>query len=325
MNKIFPYIILLSMFFISCGGLPAKKNFFSYDIAEANELIESGDLLVSKHQLEPGLYNYLNAYKKFTLIDYRNGKFTASIKIARVYIKLGDLDNAYQWILNSEENFDGDIAYSDEFILPRAEYFLNIQNYEEILKISSPEKIIVYDLITQMELSAYRVFSLLQLSKDYSSEVSFLKNNIKIIEEKGNLHEIKNPLAISFTYYALGYVSSREGEWNSAYNSFNKSLEIDKIYSNYTGIADNLYAIGIVEKNMNNFEEAKKNLSSAIEIYTFLNDDFNKELTVTELLILQYLQGKEKEGTQNKLIEIYSNSTNEELRTKIRLLLKLNE
>lgn len=322
MNKFLLNIILLSLLIVSCGSLPPQKDFYFYDLKEADELIYSGNLLLSKNHVDAALYNYLEAYKKYTLLDYRNGKFTSSIKIARIYIKLSDLENTYNWMQNSKLIFEGDIYSSSEFLLLAAEYNLNKKNYEEIVRITEKEKILEFDIETQLELTAYRVLSLIQLSKEYSNEVSFINANITGKKDK---NVINNPLILSFVYYTLGYVSSRESDWENGIKFFNFSLDIDKSNSNYNGIADNLYAIGVVEKNLNRFADAKKSLTSALEIYNYLNDYNNSELAETELLIIKYFCESDNEATEKKIIELYNITSNKDVKNKIRGIFKTVE
>jgi len=320
MNRYKLNIVLLSFFIVSCGSLPSKKDFYYYDLKEAEEITESGDLLLSKNHLDAALYNYLEAYKKYTLLDYRKGKFTSSVKIAGVYIKLGEMENAFKWLQKSKLNFEGDIYSSSEYLLLTAEYNLNKNDFNEIVRITEKEWIHILNPETQLELTAYRIFSLIQLSKDYSDEFLFLSSHLNGKREK--IFNI-NPLALSFLYYTMGYVSSRESDWESGIKYFNYSLDIDKSNSNYNGIADNLYAIGVAEKNLNRFVDAKKSLMSAFEIYNYLNDEHNSELAETELLVLKYLSESSINETEKRLLELYSTSLNENLKNKIREILKI--
>ncbi|HPI38462.1 MAG TPA: hypothetical protein PK397_11020 [Ignavibacteriaceae bacterium] len=315
-------VILLSLLLSACGGLPSKRDYVFYDIGEGYDFIETGDLLLGRNQLEAGLHNYLKAYEKFTLIDYRAGKLTSSALISRVYLKLGNKEEANKWILKCEENLDDGIKSFPELTLLKAEYFLNDQNYREILLLSSEEFLAGFDLITRLELTAYRILALIQLSNDYSKELLFLRTSIQTIEEKDELHTFDNPLSLAFIYYTLGYVSSREGKWKYAVFYFDKSLAVDKGYRHYSGIADNLYAIGIAYKNMDEFELAKKNLVSAVEVFGFINDANNKELAETELLLMYFSKGNEKEESRERLLDIYSKTTNNELKKKIDSIIK---
>jgi len=320
-NKIL-LILLAAILFSACGGLPTKRDYVFYDIAEGYDFIETGDLLLSRNQLEAGLHNYLRAYEKFTLIDFRNGKLTSSALISRVYLKLGDNDNALKWINRCEENLDNDIKTFPELSLLKAEYYLNEKNFDKILELTRQELLEGFDFITILELTAYRIIALIQSAKEYSKELLFLRSSITLIEEKDELHTFDNPLSLSFIYYTLGYVSSKEGKWKFAAFYFDKSLAIDKAYRHYSGIADNLYAIGVAYKNLNDYESAKKNLVSAIEVFGFINDQYNKELAESELLLLNFVTGIEKEESRNRLLEIYSKTENIELKKKIDSLIK---
>jgi tetratricopeptide (TPR) repeat protein len=116
-------------------------------------------------------------------------------------------------------------------------------------------------------------------------------------------------------------ILSREKDWESARLMFSQALEIAKQDGNYKSTADNLYALGIVNKEMQSIGQAIDYLNRSIDIYEILKELSPAENAQAELLILKIQINKDDNESIQKLRDLFSLTKNEEIRGKIKKIL----
>jgi tetratricopeptide (TPR) repeat protein len=116
-------------------------------------------------------------------------------------------------------------------------------------------------------------------------------------------------------------ILSREKDWESARLMFSQALEIAKQDGNYKSTADNLYALSIVNKEMQSIDQTIDYLNRSIDIYEILKELSPAENAQAELSILKIQINKDDNESIQKLRGLFSLTKNEEIRGKIKKIL----
>lgn len=314
-------LIILVFSIHGCSSDP-DRNVIVTEIFDGNELVQNADDLLRRNQIEFALKNYLMAYKKFALVDYNEGKLNAAIGVMKCYLRFNDFESAEDWLLKLNPL----AGLSDNFFEASSKakvlYQYSKKDFNSVLELTKTELITNFTLENRTEMVAYRTLSMLELKMNYKQDFFELTNLLISMQKETQDGGKFNPFSMSFIYYTLGFISYRENVFEKANDYFQTALEIDKKYSNYGGIADDLLALGMTAKKMNNTNAAISSFDRAAEIYEQMNDQSNYELAKFESAILQ-LQNKEMAAYAKKILaKIFEQTSNQDLKKKIEELIR---
>lgn len=309
------------MLIIGCTSDP-DRNVIVTEIFDGKELMQNADDLLRRNQIDFALRNYSMAYNKFALVDYNEGKMNAAIGVMKCYLRLGDFEAAEEWLtkLNPLSGLSENFFESSSKAKVLFQY--SNKNFDSILELTKPEALAKFSLENRTEMVAYRTLSLLELKQNYKQDFFELTNLLITMQKEGQDGGKFNPFSMSFIYYTLGFISFKENIFEKANDYFQTALEIDKKYSNYSGIADDLFAIAMTSKNMRRYNEAISAFERAAEIFEQMNDTANYETAKFESALLQLMDVSTKPNAEKVLKKILAKTTNENLKSQIENILK---
>ncbi len=277
--KIFPFflIILASIIFLSgCsttaklqpGERVEKKN-------RAAEYASFGSRYYDEAQYNQALDFFFLALKQNILVDNDKGIIESYNSIGKTYLAAGKIDSAEKYYNKAMEIA---VVFDDPHLLIRCknnagEIFLARKEFASALSlfneaytsVKDPEKsedaaVLLHNIgVAQKRLGNYS-----------EAETSLLKA-LKINENKNKIKEA------ALDTYILASLFSKESLYPEALKYINKALDLDKLIENSFGIAQDLYAKGIIQQKTGALEEA---------YYTFKRDAliFESLALPTELL-----------------------------------------
>lgn len=321
----FPIMILtasiLGFINFACSSDP-DRNVIVVEIFDGKELMKNADDLLRRNQIDYALKNYSMAYNKFSLADYSEGKMNAAIGVMKCYLRFNDFDAAEEWLIKLNPISGLSDNFFESSSKAKVLFQYSKKNFETIVELTQPEAIANFSLENRTEMVAYRTLSLLELKKNYKQDFFELTNLLVTMQKEKNDGGEFNPYSLSFIYYTLGFISYKENVFDKAFDYFSTALEFDKTYSNYSGIADDLFAIGMTSKEMNNSVAAISSFERAAEIYELINayNSYEKSKYESALLLLQ---NKDTAALAKKTLKNISEKTSdEELKKKINEILR---
>lgn len=319
------FSISAAIWLVACSSSNIKEREISSEVRSGRSLLESANYFLQVGDLNTALQTYRKAYDLFTLVDDLEGKFHTSIGIIKTLIHSGKYDEALNLIKKLETTEIISKELSEQYKLTVVEYHFSKEEYDQVKNLTELTVIEQYSKNFQLIMMAYRLYSLSKLNEDYTYEKNILIESIKNIREKVTTLTESDLLDISFVYSALGYVFSKEEKWEKANSLFQNSLEIEKQMGNYRNIADNLFALGIVNKNLGKFDLAIDYFYRASEIYRILKNTSLSEKADVEKLFIKLQINQNDSDAINNLRKILSSTNDEQLREKIRNFIRIKK
>lgn len=315
-------LILPIIWFVSCSSANIKEREISSEVRNGRSLLESADHFLKVNDLNTALQTYETAYKLFTLVDDIEGKFQASIGIIKTLTHLCKYDDALSMIKKIENTEITSTELTEQYKLTLVEYHFSKKEYDPVINLTDLKVINNYSGNLPLIMLAYRLYSLLKLNQDYANEKNILIESIQNIQEKESALTEKDLFDLGFVYFTLGYIFSKDEKWEKAHSFFLQSLEIEKQDGNHKGIADNLYALGIVSKKLGKFKSAIDYFQRASDVYNIMKDNSSAEKSEVERLMIKLQLDKNDNESLNNLRKILYSTNDEELRNKIRNLIR---
>lgn len=319
------FILVFIVFtFFACSSSNDRQSKTLPEVQNGNNLMESANYFLKINDFNTALETYNQAFTQFTLVDHLEGKFLASLGIIKTSILLGKLDNAQTWLNKIKMFTKVPDKLLDQVEFSLIEFHFSKKEYEIVKQLTDSPRISESSRSLYLPLAAYRAQALLTLNLDYSKELKMLLDIVQNFQEDKNSGSYYEPSDISYIYYTLGYIRSKEKKWESANSLFSRSLEIAKQIGDYKSIADNLFALGLVNKELGRLDQALDHFQRSSEIYQILKATSSAELTEAKMLITKILMNKNDSESIQKIMSLLSSTKNDELRDKIQKFLSEN-
>lgn len=267
MNRILSFIIFLLL--ISCTGsnylLPEEEN-----ILQATEYLNSANYKMNMGELEEAISLFHKSYYYYTLSNNNEGKLITSLSLFKGYSYLKS-EEAINFLIRANQlNLVLANNFNHKILIYQADvhYFLDSPKLSETIA-----KINLINLNDSEKLKYFIYRYILDPSNDKTENelISLLED---LLSEEESLYS-----TISFAYYNIGFCNLNNKNFDRAEIYFNKSLNLDKKYGNYRGLADNLYELAYIYEQKNN-DSAKSFYFSAYEIYELLEDSISAKLAL---------------------------------------------
>lgn len=214
------------------------------------------------YQLKSNYHQAFNAYKEALQL---NQKLEDHPEIARTLVNLGTIYNLF-----------GNYQKSIEYFLKALALYENIGDVEGVAWTS---------------LNISRMFNRLGLHEKAMQYAETALNNYREVEVKKG-----NSTGVTLSLTELGNIYYYLKTYNKALEYFETVLEINTKTKNIHGKAANLLAIGIINSQMGNLDEAENNFQMALALKIQLNDSIDLSSLYRHLGANAVKKGNNKEG-----------------------------
>ncbi len=312
------YLILFFLPFIltgcfSAGHAPRQSAY----IAAGYDFINSGIRFLNNGGYEEAKIAFERAFDQFSLIDNSDGKIEALLYLIRVYNKTGEKEKTNAALLRIQT-----LGLNDQVKLLRAkaEAAFSEKDFQEVITLCQP---VLATLKTAefsedaLDIMSYYLSAGTALGLNTGSMLADYKNLLASGSAKYDAGLIENPLALSFGYYTLALAQYNMKDYGSAAQHFNVALEIDKKYENLPGLADDLYMTGKTFIKLKRFDEGLNHLERAADAYKALGKTGDYDHAMVDIMSL-----RPDKIDVSYLTDLLVNSKDEELKEKIRLILR---
>jgi tetratricopeptide (TPR) repeat protein len=268
---------------VSCSSFyyhPEQKT-----LKQANIFMENGQTLDREAQHLNALNTYLEAYRRYSLIDQLDGKAAAMLSLTREYYKMGDISNFNLW--------RDSVSTLINLKLPKMKPQLNLldveisfrnQDYAQVIQLSKGYQ--HKPLRSATEICSYRLLAKAKSGLNFNSEKSFVQTKAKKLSGIYRKHKLEEPSILAFAYYSIGYVYILQTHYKQALNFINKAYKIDQSEEHYSDIADDVYLMGYVYEQLKEPQLARDSYARALEIGIQTNDQEIQDRINTRLKIL---------------------------------------
>ncbi|HNX01337.1 MAG TPA: hypothetical protein PKK33_08235 [Candidatus Cloacimonadota bacterium] len=265
----YTYMIIVALVLTGCSSFyyqPDQKM-----LKQANIFMQNGQTLEEDSQYLNALNTYMEAYKRYSLIDKLDGKAQAMLSLSREYYRLGDMKNFNTW--------RDSVTTLINLKLPQLKDQLNVLdieinfrngNYEKVIELS--KKYNSKDYKAGTEMCSYRLISKTKLNLTVGSESFYLKRDISKLSKLYKKHKLDDPSILAYAYYSLGYFYTNQTKYTKAFGYLNKAYAIDQSEEHYSDIADDVYLMGFIYEKRNQIELARNSYMRALEIGTQTKD-----------------------------------------------------
>lgn len=262
---------------MACSSSKHEQNDSLPEIQHGNSLMESANQLMKSNKMESALGIYKQAFDQFALIDDVEGKFKSTISMIKALILLSDYERA-EILLNSVRaagNVSNDL--NENYELLRIEFFLSKKDFDNVKQLTETSKIEKYSNRVFLLMTTYRIKALQLMSQDYSKELRTLTQALHLIEQEEEAFLSLEISDIEFINFTLGTVRLSEKEFTAAEKHFLEGLSLSKQTGDYRSIGDNLFQLGLVNKELLNFDKSLEYLYRAADVYEVLKDSSGVE------------------------------------------------
>ncbi|MBM4175941.1 MAG: tetratricopeptide repeat protein [Ignavibacteria bacterium] len=274
-TKYISFLVLLCL--MACSSSKHEQNDSLPEIQHGNSLMESANQLMKSNKMESALGIYKQAFDQFALIDDVEGKFKSTISMIKALILLSDYERA-EILLNSVRaagNVSNDL--NENYELLRIEFFLSKKDFDNVKQLTETSKIEKYSNRVFLLMTTYRIKALQLMSQDYSKELRTLTQALHLIEQEEEAFLSLEISDIEFINFTLGTVRLSEKEFTAAEKHFLEGLSLSKQTGDYRSIGDNLFQLGLVNKELLNFDKSLEYLYRAADVYEVLKDSSGVE------------------------------------------------
>jgi len=143
----------------------------------------------------------------------------------------------------------------------------------------------------------------------------------RLSQAEGGLRELGDNALLAKALHGLGRFYDSQGDYSTALNLYNESLQIRRELADKQGIADTLSNLGIIAGNQGEYDEAKQFINESLRIYQDLGNKRDIAYTLDSLGSAIAHQGEYDEAK-----ELYTKSLEiqRELRNKYGIAITLN-
>jgi len=268
MKKIIFFLGLATL--IGCSSLP--KYVESQSILDANDALMNAQLSEANGHNEQAQFLFKKSFDLYTGVDNLKGIIISGLAIARQYYHLDDMEQYDEWYMKMSviANNNAPELLPLLYIL-QMEVAFDMEEYENVITLSY--RIDTSQKEMQTELLSYRLLALLKTEQSYKKEFDGIKKNIATLRKMFKKNKLDNPKIVSYAAYTLGYALSKEKKWKKALGFFNIAYEYDQLIGNKGGLADDIFAIGIVYENLGDKEKALSCFIRSKDIYLIIKNE----------------------------------------------------
>lgn len=259
------YILFIStaLLLMGCSSFyyhPDQKT-----LKQANIFMQNGKVLEQETQYLNALNTYMEAYRKFTLIDKLDGKAYAMLSLAREYYRLGDMNNYNLWRDSVSTLIELKLPYmKDQIDLLDLEIQFKNRNYEKVIELSQEYK--SKNFRTGTEICSYRLIAKSKMNQGTGSEKFYLRSSTGKLAKLYKKHKLEEPSILAFAYYSMGYMYTTQALYRKALQYFQKAYAIDQSEEHYTDIADDVYMMGFIYEKQMLYDLARNSYARALDI-----------------------------------------------------------
>jgi tetratricopeptide (TPR) repeat protein len=241
-------------------------------LKQANIFMKNGVTLESDAQYLNALNTYMEAYKRYALIDQLDGKAQAMLSLAREYYRLGDMRNFNLWRDSVTTLINLNLPnMKDHLNLLDIEINFRNQDYSKVITLTKGFQ--VKPLRIASEYCSYRMLSKAKLNINYLTEKTYLTVESDKLSKLYKKHKLEEPSILAFAYYSIGYVEILQTHYKRALRILNKAYKIDQSEEHYSDIADDVYLMGFIYEQLKQTELAQDYYTRALEIGIQINDE----------------------------------------------------
>lgn len=316
--SLFAFLLLLT----GCSSNSLSDFRSLANLKKGNEYLGLADRQFNENILESSMRNYQKAFDEFSLIDYTDGKARALKGIARIYTSQGMKNEASSLLtqLNRMKPILTDeIAF--RVTLATTEYYRKFGLVDSLSLVAARWNE-GRNVNEKMQLLAQYILVLSDKGEDDKQSLAVAKEYFGSNYEEDPLDLDVQIQTMSLTAYAIGITEFRQNNLYEAEKYFQYSLQYDKTAGNYLYIADNLYLLGIIEERRNDFAKSGDYFGRAYDIYRLLNDEEKSLLSRSNKLLQLFRLSADKSVYRGELEKIAETTTDKELQTKIRSVIK---
>ncbi|HEX38043.1 MAG TPA: tetratricopeptide repeat protein [Candidatus Cloacimonetes bacterium] len=264
-------IIFLSiLIFVGCSTLPDYIE--SQSVMDANDTMQRAQDAEEEGLYTQALHLYENAFDLYSGVDNIKGIIISGIAIVRQYYYLEDMQTYQQWLTKIDTIIESE--HSNLMVLKvllMMEVAFDQEDYSQVLMLSKLAQTDNKEYNTEVQ--CYRLLSLLKSDQSYEEEFEIIDKNLGSLKRMFNKNKLNDPKIVSYAAYTLGYALSRQQKWLDAIEYFEEAHHYDQLIENESGLADDVYVMGICYQNLGDKERALSAFIRAKEMYENLLDE----------------------------------------------------
>jgi len=268
MKKIIVFFGLLTL--VACSSLPKYVDLQS--TKDANDAMKRAQNAEADGYYQQAQLLFEKAFDLYTSVDNLKGIIISGLAVARQYYYLDNMEQYDIWYMKMSV-----IAHNDapDFIpllyLLQMEVAFDTGEYGRVITLSLAVDTKQKEM--QTELLSYRLLGLLKTGQPYQKEFEKIKHNIPGLRSMFKKNKLDDPKIVSYAAYTLGYAMSKEKQWVKAIEFFEIAHKYDQLIENTSGLADDVYAMGVAYDNLGDTEMALSCYIRARDMYDIINDE----------------------------------------------------
>jgi len=265
MKKIIVFFGLLAL--VACSSLPKYVDLQS--TKDANDAMKRAQNAEADGYYQQAQLLFGKAFDLYTSVDNLKGIIISGLAVARQYYYLDNMEQYDIWYMKMSI-----IAHNDapDFIpllyLLQMEVAFDKGEYGRVITLSLAVETEQKEM--QTELLSYRLLGLLKTGQPYQKEFEKIKHNIPGLRSMFKKNKLDDPKIVSYAAYTLGYAMSKEKQWVKAIEFFEVAHKYDQLIENTSGLADDVYAMGVAYDNLGDTEMALSCYIRARDMYVHI-------------------------------------------------------
>jgi tetratricopeptide (TPR) repeat protein len=301
-------LIVFQMFFLLYGSLSflSAKDDLKVNTIEkmASEDAKNANDFLEDYNYDKAVEFFNKALSKNISIDNLYGMIKNYADLGKVYILKKDFNKSLEHfskaikIIDEEKSFEesrdfvlngiGEAYYLEKDYAKAKEYFTDAK---KITKNSETEAIILLNLA-----------KVDRIEERYDAALEKLLSAERLFDSLRKARKLSNEKNLSLTVYSVGQTYSKKNNYQKAFEYIKKALDLDKMIENSIGIADDYYALGMLEEKFGKKrEDSLKYYERSRDIYKAMNN-VPQFISLSEKLASIYILDKKyKEYFENKM------------------------
>ncbi|MBN2547409.1 MAG: tetratricopeptide repeat protein [Spirochaetes bacterium] len=291
MYKLFKHLIIFTyiLYYLSCFSLGEKVTYEVNDIKnQASENSKTANYFLNRYEYDKALDFFNKALNLNIMVDNISGIIKNYVDIGKVYLLKKNYNQSLNFLISAENIIKINRTYKEEqayLFATLGEYHYNLKNYDKSREYFN-KAIDIENSLGNIENNAMLMQSIAKIERSTGniegSLNSFLKA-AKILQNLYNTKRLRNIKNLSLIYYSIGQSYSKLNKYDHAGNYIRKALYFDKLIENPNGIADDYYALAVInEKLAKSIDRVLFYYEKSRAIYRFL-DDVNQYTLLTNI------------------------------------------
>jgi tetratricopeptide (TPR) repeat protein len=278
---------------LSCSTAPAKNDTVTTMKNQAAQDAGYGEAYLRQGRYDLALQFFTLALNENTSIDNTEGIIKSYNSIGRVYMAVGSLDDAQSVFSKAQGLARGASAPL---------LFVTTNNLGELyMAQGDPQKALeTFQEALAMPAEARTPSQTATLFHNLGTAQRNLGNPTQALEYYGDSLEInlanKLTAEAAADYYMIASVYSRRGSYDEAVKNALLALSLDKKIENSPGIAEDLYALGLISNKSKDTAGAYDYFQRSYLVYTTLSFKEGQKKALTELILAAESLGRTAEA-----------------------------